>query len=176
MAAIKADPVWHDFFYTELTTGLRRGELCGLQWQDFDAEAGALQVSRTLHQDPDGSFSIGETKTREGKRKILLRHLFVTTVLESGMDVKTLSATIGYVSAKITLNIYTHVTDAMRQTAAAKIDRGIGKCEPPVGAGASGQRQETPWSEAGRIPAASIGSEFSRDAARLKIYTAINKD
>ena len=72
MAIIKADPVWHDFFYTELTTGLRRGELCGLQWRDFDAEAGTLQVSRTLHQDPGGGFSTGETKTGKGKRKILL--------------------------------------------------------------------------------------------------------
>lgn len=31
MEAIKADPFWYDFFYTELTTGLRRGEICGLQ-------------------------------------------------------------------------------------------------------------------------------------------------
>ena len=53
-----------------------------------------------------------------------LRHLFVTTALESGMDVKTLSTIIGHVSAKTTLNVYTHVTDEMRQTAAAKIDRG----------------------------------------------------
>ena len=59
-----------------------------------------------------------------------LRHLFVTTALESGMDVKTLSTVIGHVSAKTTLNIYTHVTDAMQKTAAAKIDRGIGKCAP----------------------------------------------
>ena len=46
------------------------------------------------------------------------------------MDMKTLSTIIGHVSAKTTLNTYTHVTDAMRQTEAAKIDRGIGKCEP----------------------------------------------
>ena len=46
------------------------------------------------------------------------------------MDVKTLSTIIGHVSAKTTLNIYTHVTDAMQETAAAKIDRGIGKCAP----------------------------------------------
>ena len=64
-----------------------------------------------------------------------LRHLFVTTALENGMDVKTLSTIIGHVSAKTTLNVYTHVTDAMQQTAAAKIDRGIGKCEPPDGHG-----------------------------------------
>ena len=47
---IQADPIWHDFFYTELTTGLRRGEICGLQWQDFNAGAGTLQISRTLLQ------------------------------------------------------------------------------------------------------------------------------
>ena len=68
-----------------------------------------------------------------------LRHLFVTTSLESGMDVKTLSAIIGHVSAKTTLNTYTHVTDAMRQTAAAKIDRGIGKCEPHGKLGSDGK-------------------------------------
>lgn len=38
MEAIKADEHWHDFFYLEITTGLRRGELCGLMWTDFDAE------------------------------------------------------------------------------------------------------------------------------------------
>ena len=59
-----------------------------------------------------------------------LRHLFVTTALESGMDVKTLSTIIGHVSAKTTLNIYTHVTDSMQETTAAKIDKVIGKCAP----------------------------------------------
>ena len=32
MAIIQQDDIWHDFFYTELTTGLRRGEICGLKW------------------------------------------------------------------------------------------------------------------------------------------------
>ena len=50
MSTIKADLLWYDFFYTELTTGLRRGEICGLQWKDFDSETGTLQVSRTLHK------------------------------------------------------------------------------------------------------------------------------
>ena len=46
------------------------------------------------------------------------------------MDVKTLSAIIGHVSAATTLNVYTHVTDAMQRTAAAKIDQGLGKAGP----------------------------------------------
>ncbi len=40
------------------------------------------------------------------------------------------SAIIGHVSSTTTLNTYTHVTDAMRQSAADKIDRGIGRAEP----------------------------------------------
>ena len=45
------------------------------------------------------------------------------------MDVKTLSTIIGHVSSSTTLNIYAHVTDEMRRTAAVKIDHGIGKTE-----------------------------------------------
>ena len=72
MTVIQGDPIWHDFFYTELTTGLRRGEICALQWRDFDAQAGTLQICRTLHKAPGGGFTTGETKTGQGKRKLLL--------------------------------------------------------------------------------------------------------
>lgn len=72
MNAIKADPIWHDFFYTELTTGLRRGEICGLMWTDFDGKAGTLQVNRTLHKEKGGRLVAGDTKTYAGTRKIVL--------------------------------------------------------------------------------------------------------
>ncbi len=49
MEEIKKDEVWHDFFYTELTTGLRRGEICGLMWPDFDETKGTLSIRRTVH-------------------------------------------------------------------------------------------------------------------------------
>ena len=42
------------------------------------------------------------------------------------MDVKTLSAMLGHVSAATTLDLYTHVTGDMQSEAAAKIDRGLG--------------------------------------------------
>ena len=53
-------------------------------------------------------------------------HVFCTTCLEHGMDVKTLSTIIEHVSSSTTLNVYAHVTDEMRRTAAVKIDQGIG--------------------------------------------------
>ena len=46
------------------------------------------------------------------------------------MDVKTLSAMLGHVSAATTLDIYTHITDDMQRAAAANIDRSIGKAAP----------------------------------------------
>ena len=55
------------------------------------------------------------------------------------MDVKTLSAMLGHVSAATTLDIYTHITDDMRLTAAANIDRGIGKATPQENASEPGQ-------------------------------------
>ena len=72
MEAIKHDAVWHDFFYTELTTGLRRGELCGLMWADFDEAAGTLAVRRTIHIEKGGRLVAGATKTGQGTRNILL--------------------------------------------------------------------------------------------------------
>lgn len=55
-----------------------------------------------------------------------LRHTFATMAIENGMDIKTLSAMIGHVSTETTLNIYSHITDTMRQQAAVRIDREIG--------------------------------------------------
>ena len=71
MKVIEDDPMWHDFFYTELMTGLRRGEICGLQWKDFDEEAGTLHVQRTI-KFLNNSLMVGETKTNEGNRKFVL--------------------------------------------------------------------------------------------------------
>lgn len=59
-----------------------------------------------------------------------LRHTFATTALEHGMGAKTVSTIIGHVSISTTLNIYAHVTDEMRRTAAIKIDQSIGKADP----------------------------------------------
>lgn len=72
METIQKDDIWHDFFYTELTTGLRRGEICGLKWEDFDEADGTLKVRRAVHQERGGKLTTWDTKTAAGTRAIIL--------------------------------------------------------------------------------------------------------
>ena len=176
------DEGYYELFLLELTTGMRRGEILGLQWKDVNLDTGELHIRRqvvkkgaqTLISKPKTKSSIrtillppgmveilAELKknatcdwvfpspVKEGEprnpdslygrfQKILkraqckkvrfhdLRHTFATMALENGMDIKTLSAMIGHISAETTLNIYSHITDTMQRQAAVKIDREIG--------------------------------------------------
>ena len=174
---------YYELFLLDLATGLRRGELLALQWDDLDFETGILTISKQVSL-VRGKIVMSVPKTKSSIRKLVLppavvqvlkeyresvhsrwmfpspvledmplnpgsvydrlqlilehanckqvrfhdlRHTFATLALQNGMDVKTLSAMLGHVSAATTLDIYTHITDDMRLTAAANIDRGIGK-------------------------------------------------
>lgn len=72
LKAIKGHEYWCDFFYVEVMTGLRRGEICGLRWQDINFEENKLQVKRSVSVKKGGGVSIGETKTETGVRSILM--------------------------------------------------------------------------------------------------------
>lgn len=54
-----------------ISTGLRRGELLGLRWDDVDLERGTLRVGRSLVRE-GGRHTVGETKTRRGRRQVNL--------------------------------------------------------------------------------------------------------
>ena len=56
-----------------------------------------------------------------------LRHGFATNALTHGIDGNTPSTILSHTSGNTALNIYAHVTDAMRRTAAKKIDRRTAK-------------------------------------------------
>ena len=71
MGTVDREEHWRDFFYTELTTGLRRGEICGLKWSDFEEVEGKLNINRSIEV-KNGSITEGETKTGKGKRSFYL--------------------------------------------------------------------------------------------------------
>ncbi len=56
--------------YVAVTTGCRRGELCGLRWADVDLDGGTLVVARSISDVP-GSVSVKETKTHQTRRLAL---------------------------------------------------------------------------------------------------------
>ena len=70
--AIKNEPYWYDFFYLEIMTGLRRGEICGLKWNDINFTNSTLHVRRSISNKQGGGVLIGDTKTDAGTRKIVL--------------------------------------------------------------------------------------------------------
>ena len=72
LEAIKHEEYWCDFFYVEVMTGLRRGEICGLKWSDIDFEDKKLRIERSVAVKKGGGVSIGETKTQTGTRNIFM--------------------------------------------------------------------------------------------------------
>ena len=50
-----------------------------------------------------------------------LRHTFATVALQSGVDVKTVSAMLGHYDAGFTLRTYTHTNRRMQEKAAEKM-------------------------------------------------------
>jgi integrase len=55
-----------------LATGMRRGELLALRWQDVDLDAGKLRVQRSLEQTKAGGLQFKSPKTKHGRRTITI--------------------------------------------------------------------------------------------------------
>ena len=86
LEAIQGEPYWHDFFYVEVMTGLRRGEICGIKWSDIDFNEGTLCIKRSVSTKEGGGVSIGETKTDAGVRTIVMPPSVATLLWKKRSD------------------------------------------------------------------------------------------
>ena len=70
-AARESGDRFEALYVLAITTGMRRGELLALRWDDVDLERATLRVGRALVRE-GGRHTLGETKTRRGRRKVNL--------------------------------------------------------------------------------------------------------
>jgi integrase len=56
-----------------LHTGMRRGELLGLKWDDVDLDGQSIRIRRTLTRTDNGRrLALGEPKTKKSRRTVRL--------------------------------------------------------------------------------------------------------
>lgn len=78
-----------------LATGMRRGELVGLQWIDVDWLGQSIYVQRQVTQPDGGGFEFTSTKTNAGRRKISLGDGLIQAFRAQYDRVQTLRAAVG---------------------------------------------------------------------------------
>lgn len=65
------DDWYYPLYVTAVKTGLRQGELLGLQWEDLDLRKGTLTVKRTI-KEQNGKLLVGEPKSKSARRTVTL--------------------------------------------------------------------------------------------------------
>lgn len=61
----------YELLLLELSKGLRRGEICALQWDDLNFSTGALRVERQVHR-VRGELVVSQPKTKASNRSVVL--------------------------------------------------------------------------------------------------------
>ena len=61
----------YELLLLELSTSLRRGEICALQWDDLNFSTGALRVERQVHR-VRGELVVSQPKTKASNRSVVL--------------------------------------------------------------------------------------------------------
>ena len=67
--SVRSHRLFH-LFYVEMATGLRRGELLGLRWQDVQGDV--LYIRQSLIKHMDGTLEITTPKSARGKRYVAI--------------------------------------------------------------------------------------------------------
>ena len=71
----------YEMYYIELATGLRRGELLGLKWQDIDWKNGVIKVRRQVAR-VDGQIKEAPLKTKNSYRTVTISQQAIEVLKE----------------------------------------------------------------------------------------------
>ena len=74
---------YYELFLMDLCTGLRRGELMALQWEDLDFDTGVLTVNKQVYE-VKGKLGLSVPKTRASVRRLVLPPGVVEVLRGSG--------------------------------------------------------------------------------------------
>jgi integrase len=66
-----SEPDWGAFVWTKMTTGARRGEMCGLRWRHLELASVLMVIKRTVYVDDSGQLHEKDTKTHQQRRVVL---------------------------------------------------------------------------------------------------------
>jgi integrase len=102
-ARTAADPL-ATLWLVAIHSGLRQGELLGLQWADLDLGRAGLPATIRLHD---------------------LRHASATLMLAGGVPLKVASARLGHSTIRVTADLYQHVDAALDTDAAERLGRAL---------------------------------------------------
>ena len=69
-------------FYLELVSGLRKGELVALRWDDLDVKSKTISVSRQYVRNPDGSLELTRPKTENSIRLVSIPQTAVDLLIQ----------------------------------------------------------------------------------------------
>ena len=71
----------YEMYYIELATGLRRGELLGLKWQDIDWKNGIIKIRRQVAR-VDGQIKEAPLKTKNSYRTVTISQQAIAVLKE----------------------------------------------------------------------------------------------
>ena len=74
----------HALYVLAITTGMRQGEIIGLQWKDVDLDGGTLRVNRSVYEGV-----VSPPKTNAGRRTIRLSKLAVSALRQHRVNAAT---------------------------------------------------------------------------------------
>jgi len=76
-------------YYLAIVTGMRQGELLGLQWKNVNLEKGIIKVNLNLKRLPKGNLVFGKPKTKTSIRSITIGEETIEILKEQEERLKT---------------------------------------------------------------------------------------